>query len=475
MPVDHPLRTACAVVLTLLPVAGAHAADLLDVYELAQRNDPTFAAAQAEYQAELEARPQARAALLPQVNASAAYSDNSQESESGPGGTVESDYTNKQYQLELRQPLFDWAAFAGLDRADARIARAEANLAAAKQELILRVSEAYFNVLSARDGVRFAEAEKKAIGRQLEQAQQRFEVGLIPITDVKSAQASYDLAVAREIEARNTLENAREALRTLIERIPGRLDAVADDLPLTRPQPNDVAAWVERALEQNPEFLAARANAEVARYDIKQARAGHYPEVDLFARRTDSDRSYDGNATAALSNGGGGTTDSIGIELTWNLFSGGATSSRTDQARSLFQAAQSRMVQARRSASQSTRDAFRGLAAAISQVKALRQAVESNEAAVEAERAGFRVGTRTAVDVLSALRDLYGAQRDFADARYNYILNRLRLKQASGTLTMDDVRVVNAWLRATASGGGTSTGTATDTQTSIAGDAGNGE
>ncbi len=438
---DRLLRTtACAAALGLLPATTLHASDLVSVYEMALRNDPTFAAAESEYEAELEARPQARAALLPQVNASAGYSDNTEDTSTG-----ERDYTREQYQIELRQPLFDWAAFAGLDRADARIGRAEANLAAAKQDLILRVSEAYFEVLSARDRVRFAEAEKEAIERQLEQAQQRFEVGLIPVTDVKSAQASYDLAVSREIEAENALQNAREALRTVIDRPPGRLEIVSDDLPLTRPQPNDVEAWVERALEQNPEFLAARADSEVARQDIQQARAGHYPEVDLYARRTDSDSSAD--VVGPQGQGGDSTTDSIGVELSWNLFSGGATSSRTDQSRSLFQAAQSRMVEARRGASQSTRDAFRGLASAISQVQALSQAVESNEAAVEAERAGFRVGTRTAVDVLSALRDLYGAQRDYADARYNYILNRLRLKQAAGTLTVDDVRAVNAWLQ----------------------------
>ncbi len=438
---DRPLRTtACAVALSLLPTATLQAADLVSIYELALRNDPTFAAAESEYEAELEARPQARAALLPQINASASYSDNTQETEPS-----ERDYTREQYQIELRQPLFDWAAFAGIDRADARIGRAEANLASAQQDLILRVSEAYFDVLSARDGVRFAKAEKEAIERQLEQAQQRFEVGLIPITDVKSAQASYDLAVSREIEAENALQNAREALRTVIDRPPGRLEVVSDDLPLTRPEPNDVEAWVERALEQNPEFLAARADSEVARQDIQQARAGHYPEVDLYARRSDSDSSDSGIGSQGSSLDS--TTDSIGVELSWNLFAGGATSSQTDQSRSLFQAAQSRMVEARRGASQSTRDAFRGLSAAISQVSALDQAVESNEAAVEAERAGFRVGTRTAVDVLSALRDLYGAQRDYADARYNYIVNRLRLKQAAGTLTVDDVRAVNAWLQ----------------------------
>lgn len=430
---------ARAVVALALTLAGTavHADDLLQVYRLAQQNDPTFAAARAEYQAAREAVPQARSAVLPQVTFSASTGEDSQE-DLDTGAT--DDFSSTQYSLSLRQTLFDWSEFSGLDRADAQVAQAESQFAVAEQELITRVAQAYFDVLGARDTLRFARAEKRAIERQLEQAQERFEVGLIPVTDVKEAQASYDLAVSREIDAENALENAREVLRTLTGEPPGTLTGVVADLELRSPDPASPGPWVDTALQQNPSYLAARSSAEVARYEIRQARAGHYPTLDLVASRTREDR--DGGFTQQ----GEFETDRIGIELNIPLYSGGATVSATRSARSQFEAAQSRTVQARRSAEQDTRNAFRGIEASLSQVRALDQAVESNRAAVEATRAGFRVGTRTAVDVLEALRDLYQAQRDYATARYQYIVNRLRLKQAAGTLTVEDVRLINSWL-----------------------------
>jgi len=430
-----PARVLIAA-LALLTSASATAADLLGTYQKAQQNDPQYAAARAQYRAAQEARPQARAAVLPQVNLSASVSENDYD---GPTGNSQS-FTSNEASLTLTQTLFNWRQFAGLDRASAQVAQAEAQLASAEQNLVTRVAQAYFDVLSAADGLRFAQAEKKAIGRQLEQAKQRFDVGLIPITDVKAAQASYDLATSREISAQNQVENAREALRTIINEPPGSLATLSEGRPpLDRPQPAAPEEWVQRALEQNPEYLAARSGAEAARYGIKEARAGHYPNVDLVARHSESEDS-NGPGTGDITN------NSIGVQVTLPLFSGFATTSQTRQAQAQFDQARSQVVQARRGAEQGTRDAYRGVEASISQVTALQQAVESNRAAVESTQAGFRVGTRTAVDVLNALRDLYGAQRDLADARYNYILNRLRLKQAAGTLTVEDVRLVNSWL-----------------------------
>jgi outer membrane protein len=424
---------------------AAPAADLLSVYEQAKQNDPQYAAAQAEYRAAREAKPQARSAVLPQVTLQASVAEN--EVDQSPGG--ESSFRSDEWTLALTQTLFNWREFAGLDRADAVVAQAEANLAAAEQNLITRVAQAYFDVLSAEDGLRFARAELRAIERQLEQARQRFDVGLIPITDVKEAQASYDLAVSREIDAENQLENAREALRTIIGEPPGTLAAIAGELRLDRPEPAEPAAWVERALEQNPEYLAARSGAEAAREGIRQARSGYYPDVELTASHTEGDNAGGAGRTGET------TTDRIGVQLTWALFSGFGTQSQTREARAQFEQAKSGVVQARRNTEQSTRDAYRAVAASISQVEALRQAVDSNRARVESTRAGFRVGTRTAVDVLNALRDLYAAQRDLADARYNYIVSRLRLKQAAGALTIDDVRMVNSRLSEEASGGRT--------------------
>lgn len=439
------LAACCIALIVATPATATRAADLLEAYRLAQQNDPTYAAARYDYEAAIEQRPQARGALLPQITFSASRSEDDQRDLS----TNESDsFSNEQYSLNLRQTLFNWEQFAGLSRADAEVARAEAELADADQTLILRVAEAYFDVLAAEENERFARAEVEAIERQLEQARERFDVGLIPITDVKAAQASYDLAVSRRIEATNGIDNAREALRAIIERRTSTLAHVRDDLPLASPEPNDANTWVTRAVEQNPEYLAARAASEASRQGVRQARAGHYPEVDLVASRTRREQDSD-----LFDSGGQGEqfsrdseTDSIGIEVTIPLFRGGATTSGTREARANFEAAQSRMLEARRAVEQRTRNAFRGLESRISQVRSLRQAVDSNEASVEAEEAGFEVGTRTTVDVLDALRDLFEAERDYANARFEYILNRLRLQEAAGTLTVDDVRLVNSWL-----------------------------
>ncbi len=378
--------------------------------------------------------PQARAAVLPQVSlsASSAETEFEQRNRSISG-------TRQQATLEITQTLFNWSDFAGLDQAEAQVAQAEAQFAAAKQSLITRVANAYFEVLTAADNLRFARAEKRAIERQLEQAQERFEVGVIPITDVKAARASHDLAVAREIDAQNRLENAREALRTITGEEPGTLAQLGEGLQLEAPDPSAPGAWVDQARERNPSLLAARAGADAARQGVRVARGGHSPNVQLFGRHSQRD---DDDAVAQ----GPPEETTIGVQLTWRLYSGGGTFARVDEAQAQREAQRSRVMEARRSAEQSTRDAFRGVQSSVSRVRALEQAVESNQAAVEAARAGFEAGTRTAVDVLQALRDLYEAQRDYADARYNYILNRLQLKQAAGTLTVEDVRRVNSWL-----------------------------
>ncbi len=444
MRVRTPLAGLIAGATLMLTMGTAKGADLLEMYRLAQQNDPSYAAARHDYEAALERRPQARAALLPQASFSASRSEDDRRDLD----TNQSDsFTREQYSLNLRQTLFNWEQFVGLNRADAEIAQAEAELADADQNLILRVAEAYFGVLAAEEEERFARAEAEAIERQLEQARERFDVGMIPITDVKAAQASYDLAVSRQIEARNEVDNAREALRAIVERRVGRLARVGEELPLEAPEPDDAGAWVERAIEQNPQYLAARAASEASRQGVRQARAGHYPEVDLTASRTRQETDTDFATGDPLQGGGGDTeTDSIGIEVTLPLFTGGATVSGTREARARFESAQSTMVEARRAVEQRTRDAFRGMEARISQVRALGQAVDSNEASVAAEEAGFEVGTRTTVDVLDALRDLFEAERDFANARFEYILNRLRLQEAAGTLDVEEVRRVNDWL-----------------------------
>jgi len=442
-----------AAVLALLAAGPVTGADLLDVYQQALREDAQYQAARADYRAAREARPQARASLLPQISLSASRADVDRETTTEGQGTSSIDIDEQTHALELRQALFDWSDFAGVSRADAEVAQAEAELARAKQDLIIRTAEAYFGVLTAAESLRFAKAEKRAVERQLDQARERFEVGLLPITDVKEAQASFDLTVSREIEARNELDDAREALRTIIGRPPGILAGAVDGFPLEFPQPADTNAWVSRALEQNPDYLAARSAAEAARHGMRVARGGHYPELDLVVSRSNRESAFTSLGDPVDTED---TSDRIGFELTWNIFSGGATFSESEQARAQFQAAQSRVVQARRETEQISRDAFRAIEANVAQVRALRQAVESSRSRVESTRTGFKVGTRTAVDVLNALRDLFEAERDLSGARHDYLLSRLRLKQAAGTLTIDDVRAVNAWLNDAQPAGGAS-------------------
>ncbi|PSQ92043.1 MAG: hypothetical protein BRD57_03480 [Proteobacteria bacterium SW_6_67_9] len=209
------------------------------------------------------------------------------------------------------------------------------------------------------------------------------------------------------------------------------------------PEPSD---WVDRATEQNPDLLRARSATEAARHGMRQARGDYYPDVELFARRSAHDRTYTSGGSSPPDKET--TEDTIGIQLTWNLFAGGATAAQSGQARAQFQEAQAGVIDARRNIEQRTRDGYRAVETSLAQLRALRQAVESNQARVEATRSGFEVGTRTSVDVLNAVRDLYRAQSDLADARYSYIVNRLRLQRAVGSLTVDDLRRVNGWLSA---------------------------
>jgi outer membrane protein len=343
--------------------------------------------------------------------------------------------------VQAVQPLFNWQLIAGLGQADALVRQADNQYGFAEQELMLRTADRYFGVLSATDSLRFAESEKAAIGRQLEQAKQRFEVGLIAITDIHEAQARYDLTVAQEIEARNQLTNALEALREVTGTGYEALTPLADTLPLEPPAIADVETWVTQALEMNPLVAAAGEAATAARKEIERQRAKHYPTLDATATYVDS--SFNGSRQGSAYDG----EDAIfGLQMKLPLFEGGRTSSQVRQAQQQHRQAEQRLEQQRRATSRGTRDAFLGVDAAISRVKALSQALVSNQSALEATELGYRVGTRTSVDVLDAERELYRAKRNLATARYDYVLNVLRLEQASGQLTQDDLARVNGWL-----------------------------
>lgn len=423
----------------------ATAADLVTVYKLAQRNDAQFRAEAATYAAEREQVPQSRGALLPQLDGQVSATEGTVEThESEFCGTVvqcEEDTESFGWTVTLRQSLYDHGNWQRLKQANALSARAEAEYQAARQALFLRVAEAYFGVLAAEDNLEFAEAETRAVGQQLEQARQRFEVGLIAITDVKESQAQYDQAQASEIQARNQLATAREALWTLTRTELDHLAPLGDNLPLLPPEPEDKQAWVDRALSENLSLLAARFQRDAADREVSVQRSGHYPSLGLVASRAYND-------TEGGSFGGSEeTTTRVGVELSIPLFSGGVTRSRVRESIHRLDAAREQLEFTRRRVTQRTRDAFQNTLADIARVRALAQALESSQAAYEATQAGFEVGTRNSVDVLIALRNTFAAERDYAQSRYDYLLDTLRLKQAVGSLGVSDLESINRWLK----------------------------
>ena len=414
---------------------------LIDIYTIAKAQDTVYREAEANFFATSQVSPIARAALLPQVNFSAESSDNSLETEGQTfgvsGGDV--DYNSHGYSLRLTQALFNREFYVQLKQANNNVARAQAQFDASKQELILRVTELYFNVLAARDDLKFATAEKGAINRQREQAENRFEVGLIPITDVKEAQSSFDSAVAREIEAEIALELAIDALAVITGERMTELDILSDRMELVRPEPDHVSDWINTALNQNLALLINEYDTKIARQEIQRNKAQHLPTVDLVAAYNDNDS---GGLTGSRE-----TEDSrIGLELNFPIFQGGRTHYQIKESQYLYQAALQSQERIKRETTRDTRDAYHNVVAGISRVSAFNRAVESAEIAAEATEAGFEVGTRTSVDVLLALRSVFQAQRDYSRSRYDYLIDTLRLKNAAGTLSADDLLQIDTWL-----------------------------
>lgn len=411
----------------------AAAEGLVEVYRQAADSDPQLKSAAATLQADLEVKPQARALLLPNIGASADLNKNFAVDTGAQSGV---DFTTNSIGVNLRQPLYREANRVQNRQAESQVDQAQADFLAAQQDLVLRVSEAYFGVLSALDSLTFATAEKESIARQLEQANRRFEVGLITITDVHEAQARFDLAVAEEIRARNALADAREALADLTGQFYDTLEALKGRLPLDLPDPADPDYWVRQALKSNPELLSLTYSVETARENIALQKAGHYPTVDLVAGYSDSDNSLSGDTRGAV----------VGVEFQISLYQGGAVESRAREAAYRYEAARENLEDQQRAVTRIVRNTYRGITATISRVKALDQARLSTQSALEATEAGFDVGTRTIVDVLDAQRDLFAARRDFAQSRYDYILNQLRLKRGAGQLTEADLQSLSQWL-----------------------------
>lgn len=438
-------RSISALALGAL-LGSAQADSLHDIYQLARERDPTLRAAAAARDAAIEAGPQARSGVLPTVGLGGEATRNMYDERDPTPGTSDPTYsTNQTYSLNLTQPLFRWDRWVALEQADFLVAQAQAEYGAAEQELMVRVADRYFAVLAAQDAVRLAGTQKESFGRQLEQAQQRFEVGLSAITDVQEAQASYDLALATEIRAQNQLDSAREQLREIIGEPRENLDAVQDQgfTPVT-PEPQNQQNWVDSALQQNPDLAAARAASEAAREQIGIARAGHYPTVDAIASYSYNDSNFGGFRPVERNDG------AVGVQLAVPLYQGGFVNSRTREARARFDQAREQLDVTQRNIERQTRDAFRGVVSGISEVKAAQQARASSATALEAAQTGFEVGTRTIVDVLDAQRTLTEAELNLFQARYDYLLNSLRLKQAAGTLAPDDLQALGKWLQPSA-------------------------
>ena len=414
------------------------AEDLVTVYGLALKNDAELMIAESNYLAAIEALPQARSGRKPQISLNA--SGTARESDNSETGDNDSETVG--YSLNLTQSLYDTEIQGDINVAEANSAAELARLKSTRQALILRVAETYFSILAAEDNVEFAYAERTAIGRQLEQAQKRFEVGLIAITDVHEAQARFDNAEAQAILAENILENAFQSLVVITaDSSINKLAPLGEDLKLSFPDPIEVTSWVALALSNNLELIAAQQNLNAARYERdKNSRSG-YPTLDLTASYADND--VDGDEIR----GDFQQEDlTVGIELQVPLYTGGRIGSEQAQAQSSFRSAQNSLLLQSRLASQQSRTAFLDVVSGISQVKALKQAFQSSNIALEATQAGFEVGTRTSVDVLISLRETFRTRRDYASSRYEYLLNKLRLKQAAGILQEDDLFEVNLWL-----------------------------
>ena len=417
---------AGAFLVAAAPAASAE--NLLEVFRFALTSDPEFLAAGADHRAALEIRPQARAALLPNARISAATQWNERQ--------LRRDFRSDNATLNVEQPIYRRDRRIALAQADSRIARADALYAAARQDLAVRVAERYFGVLEAEDELGFARATLEAFEQQLAQSRQRFEVGLIPMTDVEEAKAGFDLSRAQLIAAENALDIAGEALRETTGRYEEKL-APLTEMHLVTPKPEDIDEWTEIALERNLRLLAARHDTETARREVERIQAGPSPTLDAVGSFGLND---------SMSGGGENRRANLGLRLNLPLYAGGSVLSRTRESRHRHQRALDVLERERRRAQRETRNAYLGVNSGISRVRALEQAVRSNRAAAEAIEAGFQVGTRTSVDVLNAQRDLFRARRDLSEARYGYILDVLRLKRAAGTLSEDDLQLISIWL-----------------------------
>ncbi len=433
-----PLTLAIAAALAL-PV---QAQSLQELYEAARGHDAAYQAARAQYEANLHKADQAKAALLPTVNFTAGASSSSLRTEAG-GNTSDRDFDNRNVGVNASQPLYRPNNYASYQQGTRQADLAEAQLLAAEQDLIVRVSQAYFDVLASQDSLTFVQAQKTAVAEQLASARRNFEVGTATITDTREAQARYDLVIAQEIAAENDLRVKKLALDQLVGKPDARPHPLTPAATLPGLLPEDVNTWVQQGQDQHPAIRQARIAREIADLETDKAMAGHKPTLDLNASHT-INRNIGGTALSTVDSKTYNTT--VGVQFNLPLFAGFATQNRLRETLALEEKARADLENAQRTVAQGTRTAYFGVVSGLGQIKALEAAEASSQSALDANKLGYQVGVRINIDVLNSQSQLYQTKRDLAKARYDVLVGGLKLRQANGTLRSEDLQGVNALL-----------------------------
>ena len=448
--VNAPLRPLLLAVFTASFVLPAQAADLLTITRDALDNNAALASARSEYLGVEAGRDVARSGLLPQVNATGNVAHNQQyesqtSSRAGTGtgtgnvSTGDDRYNTVSLTLEATQALYNEVTRREVTQAERQIDQQVYLLAATEQQLLIDTASAYFDILRAHEILEARFAQERAIGRQLEQAGEQFEVGLIAITEVEEARATFDQSRADRIAAESNLQVAFEALEQLTGQRYASIEALGDSMPVGLPEPSSRDYWVEQALELNPQVLAQQAGIEVARSGVEIARAGNLPTLQAFGNYQYSDSDVD-NTT------GEDSSSQVGLSANLPIYTGGRTSASIRQGTYQLESSQYDFESQRRSSIQQVRSLYTQVSNDVETVEAREQAIVSNQSALEATRAGYEVGTRNIVDVLNAEQNLYNAIANYAEARYDYVVNLLSLRQQAGRLDVDAIEEVNAWL-----------------------------
>lgn len=438
------MKRTLAALIPLAFAATAHGADLLGLYSQAKQYDAQYASARAELDAGRERLPQGRSGLLPQIGASANTTWNKTDTNFSTNlfgtGNQRADYNSHQWQVSLTQPLFRWQNWINYTQSELAVAQSEAQFTQASQDLIVRVAQAYFDVLQAQEALASAQAQKAAISEQLEAAKRNFEVGTTTITDTHEAQARYDLTDAQLIAAESDLVVKRNVLRTVVGKDYEDLKTLKPGIEMSRPQPDDAEQWAKQATTGNLGVQLAESGAEIADQEISKQRGGHYPTLDVVASRGNSKSFQPGFGNFDT------TASAIGLQLQVPIFAGGYTSSKTTEAVALHQKALADLENARRGAALQARQAYLGVTSGLAQVKALEAALVSSQSALESNKLGYEVGVRINIDVLNAQSQYYDTRQRLMKARLDTLLAQLRLKAAAGNLGEADVKAVNALL-----------------------------